>query len=267
MVQIKIGTAGWDYKDWVGSFYLKKLIRSQFLTFFSKFFEIVEINSSFYNIPSKKMVKNWNERVPENFRFIIKIWQKISHNLNDPDLDLYVSEFFHRFKPLYEKISGFLMQFPPWFKYSKTHLLKLISLIKSFPLKCKLIIELRNNSWFKPEILSKFIDGELKILGTTYMPNVQPYYMPDQKYYYIRLIGDRELTVFNRIQRDQKDILEDLDQNIKNLIYSANIYEIFIIVNNHFQGMAPESANELKKKYGSSYRIFSNQKTLIDFFK
>ena len=267
MVQIKIGTAGWDYKDWIGSFYPKRLKRSQFLEFFSKFFEIVEINSSFYNLPSKEMVKNWNERVPENFRFIVKVWQNISHNLNDPDLNSYISEFLHRFKPLNEKISGFLIQFPPWFKYSKAHLLKLTSLLKYFPLKYKLIIELRDNSWFKLEILSKFIDSEQKILGTTYMPNVLPYYMPDQNYYYIRLIGDRELTAFNRIQRDQKESLEDLDRNIQNLIKSAKIYEIFIIVNNHFQGMAPESVNELKRKWGLPYRIFNKQKTLVDFFE
>ncbi|MFX1313201.1 MAG: DUF72 domain-containing protein, partial [Promethearchaeota archaeon] len=125
MVQITIGTAGWDYKDWIGSFYPKKLKRSQFLKFFTKFFEIVEINSSFYNIPSNTIIKNWNMRVPENFRFIVKVWQKISHNLNDPDLDSYISEFLHRFKPLNEKILGFLIQFPPWFKYNQKHLFKL----------------------------------------------------------------------------------------------------------------------------------------------
>ncbi|MFX1573887.1 MAG: DUF72 domain-containing protein [Promethearchaeota archaeon] len=267
MVQIKIGTAGWDYKDWIGSFYPKRLKRSQFLEFYSKYFEIVEINSSFYNLPSQEIVKTWNERVPESFCFIVKVWQKISHNLNDPDLDSYLTEFLHRFKPLNEKILGFLIQFPPWFKFSKEHLLKLSSLIKFFPLKNKIIIELRDNSWFKPEILSKFINSEQIILGTTYMPNLIPYYMPDQKYYYIRLIGDRELTVFNRIQRDQKSALENLDQNIQTLIKSSKIYEIFIIVNNHFQGMAPESVNELKKKWALSYRNFKTQKTLVDFFE
>ena len=267
MVQIKIGTAGWDYKDWIGSFYPKRLKRSQFLEFFSKFFEIVEINSSFYNLPSKEMVKNWNERVPESFRFIVKVWQKISHNLNKSDLDSYIIEFLHRFEPLKDKISGFLIQFPPWFKYSKVHLLKLTSLLNDFPLKCKLIIELRDNSWFKPEILSKFIDFDQKILGTTYMPDVIPYYMPDQNYYYIRLIGDREFTVFNRVQRDQEEVLDDLNENIQNLIKSPTIYEIFIIVNNHFQGMAPESVNELKKRWGLPYRIYNKQKTLVDFFE
>ena len=62
--------------------------------------------------------------------------------------------------------------------------------------------------------------------------------MPRQNSYYIRLIGDRELTVFDRIQRDQKENLSDLVNNITTFKKSPNIYEIFIIVNNHFTGFS-----------------------------
>ncbi|MFX1592827.1 MAG: DUF72 domain-containing protein [Promethearchaeota archaeon] len=265
MVQISIGTAGWDYKDWIGPFYPKKLEKSQHLEYFSRFFNLVEINSTFYNLPSEDMVFNWNNRVPKNFRFIVKVWQQITHNLEDPELDSHIFEFFFRLKLLKTKIVGFLIQFPPWFKYSESHLEKLTFLLKKIPSEYKYIIELRDNSWFDPEILSKFIDGKNKILGTTYMPTIIPYYLPNQSYYYIRLIGDRELTFFNRIQRDQKDALNNLYKNVQSIIKKPNIYEIFIIVNNHFQGMAPESVNDLKKKFGLSYRSFSNQKSLTDF--
>ena len=79
------------------------------------------------------------------------------------------------------------------------------------------------------------------------------------------MIGDRELSVFNQIQRDQNDALDDLYTNVQKLMKTPNIYEIFIIVNNHFQGYAPESVNTIKKKFGLSYRSFSNQTNLIDF--
>ena len=94
MVIIKIGTAGWDYKDWIGPFYPKQLERAQYLTYFSKFFDILEINSTFYNLPTESMVINWKNRVPDNFRFIIKMWQNITHNLSDSDLDLHINNFF-----------------------------------------------------------------------------------------------------------------------------------------------------------------------------
>lgn len=267
MVKIEIGTAGWDYKDWVGPFYPKQLERSQHLEYFAKYFDIVEINSTFYNIPSIEMVNNWKLRVPTNFRFIIKVWQKITHNLEDPELDSHVIKFFSTIEYLNGKIKAFLLQFPPWFKYSENHYAKLKSLLNELPSKYKYIIELRDNSWFNPIILSKFIDGKNFILGTTYKSGIIPYYLDNQTSYYIRLIGDRELTIFNRIQREQKNSLSDLNKNVKQLVKLPNIYEIFIIVNNHFAGFAPESVNELKKQWGLNYHQFNTQKSLIDFLE
>ncbi|MCK4480601.1 MAG: DUF72 domain-containing protein [Candidatus Lokiarchaeota archaeon] len=265
MVKITIGTAGFSYKDWVGPFYPKKLQRSRHLEFFSNYFPIVEINSTFYNIPSEDMVINWNNRVPEEFRFIVKLWQKITHELKSSEIDNRILEFFSRVRPLKEKIFGILLQFPPWFNYSEKHLKQLNYLIEAIPSEYNCIIELRDNSWFNPEIISNFIEGKNIILGTTYMPGIIPYYKPNQNYYYIRLIGDRELTVFNRIQRSQKETMKNLFKNVQNLLKKPDIYEIFIIVNNHFQGHAPESVNIIKQKFGLSYHSFGNQKSLTDF--
>jgi len=267
MVKIKIGTAGWDYKDWVGPFYPKQLEKARYLPYLSKIFDIVEINSTFYNLPTESMVINWKNRVPENFRFVVKVWQKITHNLNESDLELNINNFFSILLLLNAKIEYFLLQFPPWFKYTDSHLRKLKSLIKEIPSEYKYIIELRDNSWFNSEILSNFIDGKRIILGTTYKPDIIPYYLENQKNYYIRLIGDREITIFNRIQRKQKNSLSDLNKNIGKLVKIPSIYEIFIIVNNHFAGFAPESANELKKKWGLAYHQFNTQKSLFDFMK
>ncbi len=267
MVKITIGTAGFSYKDWVGPFYPKKLERSRHLEFFSNYFPIVEINSTFYNLPSEDMVINWNNRVPEEFRFIVKLWQKITHELNSSEIDNRILEFFSRVRPLKEKIFGILLQFPPWFKYSEKHSKQLNYLIKTIPSEYNYIIELRDNLWFTPQILSNFIDGKKFILGTTYMPGIIPYYKPNQNYYYIRLIGDRELTVFNRIQRSQKETMKDLFKNVQDLLKKPDIYEIFIIVNNHFQGHAPESVNMIKQKFGISYRSIGNQKSLTDFIQ
>ncbi|MFX1428311.1 MAG: hypothetical protein ACFFBE_17790 [Promethearchaeota archaeon] len=97
------------------------------------------------------------------------------------------------------------------------------------------------------------------------MPGIIPYYMENQKFYYIRLIGDRRLTVFNHIQRDQEKTLINLYENVQNLIKIPEIFEIFIIVNNHFQGSAPESVNNLRKQFGISFHSFNPQKSLTEF--
>ncbi|KKL95823.1 hypothetical protein LCGC14_1850750, partial [marine sediment metagenome] len=167
---------------------------------------------------------------------------------------------------LKNKIRGFLIQFPPWFKFSEKHVEQLISLLKEIPRNNQYFIELRDNSWFKPEILTQFVNSKI-ILNTTYKPNLEPFYLQNQKFYYIRLIGDRKLTKFNRIQREQKDSIMNLNDNIQKIRISPEIHEIFIIVNNHFAGYAPESVIYLKQNFGIPYLNFTTQKNLFDFLK
>lgn len=269
MVKISVGTAGWDYKDWKGTFYPQRFDNRQNLEFYSNFFDVIEINSSFYNLPSYEMVNNWANRVPQNFRFIIKVWREITHNLGDFEIYTRVAKFFQRFEPLKGKILGFLFQFPPRFKYSENHIVKIMDLVNELPKNTDnlYIFEFRDDSWFTTENLTGFIDGNKFILGTTYKPGIIPYYLSNQKYYYVRLIGDRELTVFNRIQREQKESLQDLFQNISILKKTPDIYEIFIIVNNHFQGFAPESANLIKKRLNLPFKPLNQQKSLVEYFK
>ncbi|MFX1394070.1 MAG: DUF72 domain-containing protein [Promethearchaeota archaeon] len=267
MAKIHVGCAGWDYKDWIGPFYPKTLEKYRHLEYYTRYFDLTEINSTFYNLPTKDTVYKWATRVPNTFRYIIKVWQNITHELDDQEIDSRIAQFFYRMKPLEEKVLAFLFQFPPWFKYSKDNLYKLNYLKNEIPFQqnIKYVFELRDNSWFDPNIITNFIDESNKILGTTYMPRISPYYFPNQKNYYIRLIGDRELTVFNRIQREQKESMANLKLNLENLIKHVNIYEIFIIVNNHFTGFAPEMANRIKKMFDLPIKQFNKQKMLSDF--
>ncbi|TFG16401.1 MAG: DUF72 domain-containing protein, partial [Promethearchaeota archaeon] len=92
-----------------------------------------------------------------------------------------------------------------------------------------------------------------------------PYYQPNQNRYYIRLIGDRQLSKFNRVQREKKDENTQLLQKIRNLNKKQNVYEIFIIVNNHYTGFAPETANLLKKDLSLPFRNFTQQKKMSDY--
>ena len=105
MPKISVGCAGWDYNDWIGPFYPKSMERYHHLVYYAKYFDIVEINSTFYNLPSEDIVNNWALRIPKSFRYIVKVWQKISHNLNDPELESYIAQFFSRMVYLEEKTS------------------------------------------------------------------------------------------------------------------------------------------------------------------
>ena len=265
MLKIHIGCAGWDYKDWIGPFYPKKLEKSSFLEHYSKYFNIVEINSTFYNLPTEEVIIKWNEVVPDSFKFIIKAWQNITHDLYNKNIDSIISQFFYRINHLEGKLSGILFQFPPWLKYSNKHLKTLLYLLNQFPHNYRYIIELRDNSWYENKNLKKFIDGKHVLLGTIYLENIKATYFPNQEAYYIRLIGDRKLNVFDHVQREQRDILNRVINIVNEITKIPKVKEIFIIVNNHFSGFSPETANMIKSLLNIPYKKFSNQKNLLDF--
>ncbi|GAG76990.1 unnamed protein product, partial [marine sediment metagenome] len=233
--------------------------------FYMKYFNVIEINNTFYSLPKISTVQNWSDQVPASFKFTVKVWQEITHNFKNANIEDAISQFFYRISPLKGKVSAYLLQFPPWFKNNEKHFHHLKYLISELPTENRYIIELRDNSWFNEGIISKIANGTNYIFGTTYMPGINAYYLPNQKTYYIRLIGDRELTVFNRIQKNQEESINDLLRNLQMLEKAPSIREIFIIVNNHFQGNAPESINLLKKRLNLPLKEFNQQKKLSDY--
>ena len=266
IVNIQIGCAGWLYEDWKGSFYPRGLETRDYLPYYAKIFDIIEINSTFYNLPSKETVSNWYDRVPDDFRFIIKVWKAITHKLDNPDVDFSLTQFFDRLKALKSKIHAYLFQFPPWFQYSPKHFDYVKSLIKQSPPEYKYVIEFRHNSWFEEDILNQIGDNDRILIGTSYLEDLIPYFKLNQNTFYIRLIGDRNLSIFDRVQREKKEEINDLLQIIRKFRNDPNIYEIFIIVNNHYTGFAPETVNLLKKELDLPFKSFSQQKKLSDYF-
>ncbi|TXT60763.1 MAG: hypothetical protein BAJALOKI2v1_80055 [Promethearchaeota archaeon] len=147
MEKIIIGCAGWEYKDWKKTFYPKNLPNAQHLSYYAKFFHYTEINSTFYNLPSRDIVYGWLRKVPDDFKFTVKVWKEITHNYSDPELETNIQEFFSRLEPLKEKIKNFLLQFPPWFKYKEENINTLKYILRKVPQDYIYIIELRDNTF------------------------------------------------------------------------------------------------------------------------
>jgi len=265
MVKINIGCAGWDYKDWIGPFYPKNLNREEHLSHYAKIFDFIEINNTFYNVPSEKAVQRWYDQVPEDFKFSVKVWQNITHQKENLDNKDFIDLFFSRLRPLEPKLSGYLWQFPPRFKYSPDHTSQLKRALRYIPSESDIFIEFRHNSWFSPDILKQLTIKSSISFVTPYLERVKPYYLPNQAIYYIRLIGDHTLTAFNRVQRDQVDVMDDLHHNLNFLVKQPKIKEIIVIFNNNFRGFAPENVNQLKKSMNLPYQNFNFQKKLLDF--
>jgi hypothetical protein len=112
-LQFRIGCSGWSYTSWTGPFYPPNLENSDWLRFYSKVFDYVEIDSSFYRIPNEFMVKNWSKRTPDNFKFTAKFPKVITHDKQLVDVEDDVDLFLTNMKPLQEKTLALLIQLPP----------------------------------------------------------------------------------------------------------------------------------------------------------
>jgi uncharacterized protein YecE (DUF72 family) len=78
-MKINVATSGWSYKHWYGLFYPEELKPINFLEHYTKYFDCIELNASFYHLPKQKTIENWHKRTPDNFKFAIKLSKTITH--------------------------------------------------------------------------------------------------------------------------------------------------------------------------------------------
>lgn len=112
-MELKIGCTGWSYQGWSGTFYPKNLKSPDWLKYYSKIFDITEINSTFYKIPSQEIVRRWNTGTPRHFRFTAKFPSTITHEKRLERVNSEIFSFLTSLAPIYEKISALVLQLPP----------------------------------------------------------------------------------------------------------------------------------------------------------
>lgn len=148
-MNILIGTSGWSYKEWKGSFYAPKLPAEEMLRFYSGHFPAVEVNNSFYRIPAERVLAGWAEQVPETFRFVMKASRRITHNNRLKDEDGSLAYFLRAINPLGNRLGPTLFQLPPTFKKD---LERLREFLGGLPRHWTAAFEFRHPSWFVEEV-------------------------------------------------------------------------------------------------------------------
>ena len=155
MGEVRIGTSGWAYKDWNGPFYPQDVKAKDRLSYISRRFTTLEINASFYRMPTDKAVANWREQTPDDFLFAWKASRYITHNkkLNDPDDSL--DYMFQRIEGLGPKIGPVLFQLPPNLHRNDE---RLTAFLKALPKKGRSAFEFRHPSWYEGAVLDLLRD-------------------------------------------------------------------------------------------------------------
>jgi len=255
---VQYGTAGWSYKDWVGTVYPDK-IPSGFnhLHFIAEKFDFVEVNTTFYRTPDIKLTEGWIRKTSdlEYFRFWIKLNRIFTHTRVYSKSD--VEAFIHSISPLSseKKLGGVLIQFPYSFKLTGSNLKYLIELTDNFaPLI--IAVEFRHKNWVNDEVVHLF--REKGIIWVNIDQPVISQSLPitsiitNTEYSYFRLHGRNYKSWFSNEGRDarynysysEKELI-DISLNIKNAGLKAK--KILVSGNNHYKGAAVNNLILLKK--------------------
>ena len=139
-----VGCSGWHYEHWRGLYYPEELPKSKWLPFYARQFTTVELNNSFYHLPSEKAFTAWRESTPDNFVFAVKVSRFITHIKRLRNLGSAVEGFLSRADFLKEKLGPLLYQLPPSMKRNDELLQNFVS---SLPPKYQHVIEFRQESW------------------------------------------------------------------------------------------------------------------------
>lgn len=139
-----IGTSGWHYDDWRGIFYPEELPKSQWLQFYSGRFPTVELNYTFYRLPSEKAIANWYDMAPCDFVFAVKASRFITHVKKLNDTGEALANFITRLGILKEKLGPVLYQLPPGMHRDDS---RLTDFLKGLPTGYRHVIEFRHESW------------------------------------------------------------------------------------------------------------------------
>ena len=148
---VLVGSSGYSYKEWKGSFYPADLPAKSMLRFYSERFRTVEINATFRTVPEPSVVENWARQVPASFRFALKAPFQITHQKRLKAAGRTVSTFVKSVSLLGKRLGPILFQLPPNFKKDVQRLRAFLRLL---PAGIRAAFEFRNESWFDEEVFS-----------------------------------------------------------------------------------------------------------------
>ncbi|MCD6231698.1 DUF72 domain-containing protein [Candidatus Aerophobetes bacterium] len=238
MLEVIVGTSGWWYEHWRERFYPADLEKREWFSYYAKSFSTVEINSSFYRLPFENVVKGWAKKAPENFKFTLKMWRRVTHykKLEDTKEDLKI--FFTRIEPLKGNLGAILYQLPPSLKIN-LHLLE--NFLKILPPRFDQAIEFRHKSWLTKEVFSLLEKYNIAycIISMPRFPEISEI---TSNISYIRFHGREALYGSSYSEEELKSWAERIKS-----FSQKGVKRVYIYFNNDYNAYAVFNALKLKE--------------------
>ncbi|RTZ90575.1 MAG: hypothetical protein DSY81_08455 [Bacillota bacterium] len=254
-----IGTSSWSHKSWQGVFYPQQVASRDFISHYSTIYDCVEIDATFYAIPTRSTVEGWRERTPEGFRFAAKVPRVITHDKVLQDAEQDIELFVETMQLLGDRLGPLLLQFPYFnkktFDSAGPFLDLLDQFLESIPAGPRYVVEVRNRNWIGPE-LQQLLSGHkvaLAWVDQAWMPDPEEWPRrvtgPTTDFGYFRFLGDRKAIdqitrTWDRQVVDRRDRLARWLPVMKQFRESA--VEVFGFFNNHYAGHAPATVEDFR---------------------
>jgi uncharacterized protein YecE (DUF72 family) len=250
--RLRFGTQGWNYPAWVGPFYPDGTRAPDFLRIFSRAFDVVEIDSTFYAIPPASTVRGWASRVPSHFTFAAKLPQEITHERRFVECESVLAAFVDRMRELGPQLGPILIQCGP--DFSPAEVPALAGFLPHLPRDLRFAIEFRQAAWVRKRTLTLLREHgvALALSDARWIPRewlLKLGALPTADFAYLRWMGpDRRITDYSHLQFDRSAELDAWAAMIPTL--QGQVREVYGFVNNHFAGHAPASVRMLQERLG-----------------
>lgn len=256
-MELQVGCSGWSYTSWEGHFYPKGTEPKNYLPYYSKVFDYVEIDSTFYRIPNTFMTSRWAKITPHDFRVTAKIPKSVTHDKRlgfgiDSDMEY----FYKSFQPLKDKVLCLLLQLPPSMTMREG-----LKKVEHFPFEkgYRYAVEVRHKTWFDKEVYDIFQKLDICLVWNQ-LDVIKAPPVLTTNFAYIRFIGDRSIDEkdFGKIQKDRIDEMKCWATALKKA--KKDISLAIVAANNHYAGFGPSTANGFRKMIGLKEVIWEEMK-------
>ena len=204
-MNLYVGTSGYSYKEWKGTFYPEDLPDKQMLRFYGERFRSVEINNTFYRMPKASVLEAWAKEVPADFMFVLKASQRITHHQRLKDADDSVSYLLEVAGALKERLGPLLFQLPPYLRKDAPRLREFLALL---PSDRRAAFEFRHQSWFDDEVFGLLRDHRAVLCIAEAENDLEIPFVSTADWGYLRLrrpdYGDAELKAWAKRVHEQE---------------------------------------------------------------
>lgn len=249
---IRLGTSGFSYKDWVGPVYPQELPSWQYLSFYADSFDTVELNVTYYRLPTAKMVQGWIDRTPDHFLFAVKAHRGLTHERKSPDFESYVSSI----SPMFEagKLACVLAQFPHSF-HNNTANREYLNVVRQGLKELPVVIEFRGLDWVTDDVFDELRSMELGFccVDEPALPKLMPRTaIVTGPVAYVRFHGRNSEKWWRHDQAWERydytyseEELKEWVPKIRDLDNQAPLTVVY--ANNHYKGQSVDTTRKLQR--------------------